>query len=246
MAEATARQVPTQWLLIICATLIAALFVDFNTEDANTSGAIYPAKNANRLVLAADTQQLEFQHIANQWQLVAPLAAPANPQVIEHLLSSNLRSARSYALGDIAQIDGQRTVARLMIDENLFEFKSIEPVSGLRYVVAADRIYLQSDRVVPLIQADPQMAMNRKIAISCGTAATPCTPVTLEASHLVQHDTRQVASGEIDLQLANGKIESYSLYNANGRVALHRPGTTFRYVLDPATTTQLGLPPPKT
>ncbi len=245
MADISARQIPTHWIVIACAALLITLGVDHNAQKTQLSrSAIFSTSNAAQLVLGNDQRQIEFTRIDNQWHVLLPFAAPANPQVIEHMLASNHRSARSYSLTDIPQIASLPNVARLEIDQHVFEFKTIEPVSGLRYVVANDRIYLHPDRVVPLIQADVQMAANRKIADICGAQTTPCAAATLEASHLLALEADQIALGEIDIQLANGKTETYSLYNADDQVALHRQGTGYLYVLDPTTTAQLGLSPP--
>ncbi len=245
MAEVLDRRLSTTWVLAICTILLLALAADYwwqSTENHHADG-IYPDATGTRLVLKTEHQPaLEFERSDNGWQLTSPLKAPANPQVIDHLLASNYRASRSYPLSAIPEIADQTAIARLGIDNQWFEFKSIEPVSGLRYVVAADRIYLQPDRVVPLIQAGVQMAIDRKIAEVCGSKANECDPVALAASHLVAHESGDASAGEIDLKLASGKTESYTLYNEGDLHALHRVGTTFRYVLAADTAALLGLP----
>ena len=245
MAEVPDRRLSTAWILAICTLLLLALAADYwwQSTENHRADNIYPDASATKLLLKTEHQPtLEFERGDDGWQLTSPLKAPANPQVIDHLLASNYRASRSYPLSAIPEIAGQTAIARLAIDNQWFEFKSIEPVSGLRYVVAADRIYLQPDRVVPLIQAGVQMAIDRKIADVCGSVANECNPVALAASHLAAHESSDASTGEIDLKLASGKTESYTLYNEGELHALHRAGTTFRYVLAASTAAQLGLP----
>lgn len=247
MADSALWRLPTSWLAVICVTLLAALFTDrwWQSTDRQHSATIHPLPQNPTIELSAEGQlAMSFQHRNGSWQLTTPLRAPANQRVVEQLLASNRYTSRSYPLDEIPTIAHEPTRARLGIDGHWLEFKSIEPVSGLRYVVANDRIYLQPDRVVPLLQAGVQFALDRRLATVCGSADDACNPIAIEATQLIAHRPDEPAAGEIDVLLANGKKQSYTLYTTGRQIALHRRGTQFRYVLPTESAEQLGLSPP--
>lgn len=141
------------------------------------SPAIYPIKAADTIELKYQDQLvLALRKADNEsWLVTAPFHAPAIDSRVALLLDANYQTSRSYAETELKvgnssnhsnnpQSSADNSVqplfsdlfsdpVELRVNDHLFKLGMVEPVSQLRYVSANDRIYLQADYVIPLLQS---------------------------------------------------------------------------------------------
>jgi len=141
--------------LLIAGILAAAILGD---------GTLYSRPSpANRIFSNSAPEQItvtqhgnvlmEFSRKSERWLLTKPQIAPASEARIQTLLDSNMHNHRSYAATQLP-VDKLFTDSVIVqIDDHRFSFGQIEPVSQQRYVQAGDKIYLQPDEVIPVLQA---------------------------------------------------------------------------------------------
>ena len=133
--------------------------------------AIYPLDDPRSIEIRYREELLLALHKAEDqsWQITAPFQAPANASRVALLLDSNVQTTRSYTTQDIVAKDlvakknkntiehtlppGFADPVELQINNQTFLIGDIEPVSQLRFVSAKDRIYLQADHIIPLLQS---------------------------------------------------------------------------------------------
>lgn len=230
--------------------LVSVLAADYwlKPGSGKASVTVYPEHPVQTIHVSANgAPAIQLSAGAEGWELTAPFEAPALNNAIDILLASNRYAERSYHSDAIPAIADDQIEATLALDDATFEFGPIEPVSGLRYVKAAGRVFLQPDRVVPLIRAGMQALLDQRIATDlCAADDFACTaPTSLHAARLVPHRSTEPPAERIRLATANGQYITFSLYNTGHHVELHRAGRSYRYVVAPHTARELALLQPE-
>ena len=158
--------------IIALALIIGAVSegVLYNLPD--TDPAIYPFNDATAIeVKYKHNVVLALSKAEDEWLVTSPFHAPAKASRVALLLESNYQTARSYNQEDLPADIGDESGSfsdpvELRIDNNLFLLGNIEPVSQLRYVSANNKVYLQADHIVPLLQSPGSTFTNLRIAKS--------------------------------------------------------------------------------
>ncbi len=160
-------------LAIIALVLIIGAISDgvlYNQVDHQP--AIYPFNDARTIeVKYQDKVLLTLLKTDDEWQVTHPFHAPAIMSRVSLLLESNNQTNRSYSADDLKHIFGNEPAAfpdpvELSVDNNLFLLGDIEPVSQLRYVSANNKVYLQADHIVPMLQSPKSTFTNLNITKS--------------------------------------------------------------------------------
>ncbi len=110
---------------------------------------------------------IAIQKNKTNWQLMQPIAAPANNTRIKLLLS--ILNARSYAQlshandATLAQLGFDNTNTILKLNDESFQFGDIEAISKRRYVLHNGIIHLVDDSVAPLLNANAASFIDNKL-----------------------------------------------------------------------------------
>jgi len=106
-----------------------------------------------------DNVVIALHKAKDEWLVTAPFHAPARQSRVALLLDSNNQTARSYMPEELKTSTNNNfsnsflDPIELRVNGNLFLLGDIEPVSQLRYVSANNKVYLQADHIVPLLQS---------------------------------------------------------------------------------------------
>jgi len=224
--------------------MIALLLFDMQQPDQPVS-SIYPVGTPAQIELRHSSQSTSilFEQQHTGWQMMRPLQAPAKQSIIDALLASNHYTQRRYERDEIAEPLTEQVVATLLINGHRFDFASTEPVSGLRYVLANNQVYLQPERVAALASASIAALLDTTIAEQvCLAEDLHCQqPTEVIASAIVAHDNTDRAIASHVLKTVSGEQQTLAVYEHDGLIALHRPGTGFRYIISEATAQRTGL-----
>ena len=152
-------------LLSLIAILFAAILLDGKLYNRPiTKRLIHPIEQATSVkVLVENELLLAIEKSGDQWQQTHPVSAPALSSRVQLLLDSNNQSERQYAASDLPVDDIFKDPIVLKIDKAEFIIGAIEPVSNLRYVKTQNKVYLQPDTLLPLLNAAGSVFIDLKI-----------------------------------------------------------------------------------
>lgn len=192
---------------------------------------------------------MAFQHRDGRWHLTYPFAAPVNTTRIDALLHSNTQSARSYNKNEINAADLFSDAIVLRTAEREFQFGELEPVSGLRYVSANKKIYLQSDTVIPMLRAGPGAFVDLTITSTpTSVLINDEVPSGIESwSHLTAlglvatEQLESIAKARITINNKQHDSTVYHLHSYNGSAALVPDNAEYGYVLSIRQSEDLGI-----
>jgi hypothetical protein len=98
---------------------------------------------------------LTLQRRESGWFLIAPVAAPANPELIRQLLKITQAVCPLHypaAELELSRLQLEPPLLRLMLNDRVLAFGGIEPLDQQRYVRIGDTVYLCTDRYYYLLQ----------------------------------------------------------------------------------------------
>lgn len=152
-------------LLAVIGLLGVGILLDgtlYNKAPLQT--AIHPIADAKTIEINIKDQAIvRLKKTGKQWLQIYPIEAPALSLRVQPLLDTNKYNQRSYALVELPHKDIFTNKVTLKIDAAEYQFGAIEPVSKLRYVRSGDRVYLQPDKVLPMLSAADNVFMDLKV-----------------------------------------------------------------------------------
>lgn len=90
-------------------------------------------------------QPIALEKRGEEWFLISPLAARADPVQMQRLLAiAGAKSPARLAATDLARFELDRPAARLTIDSQAFEFGIVSDVSREQYVLTGETVYAVS------------------------------------------------------------------------------------------------------
>jgi len=208
---------------------------------------IYPISDAQSVEVYFDDELLlGFTKADDLWRQSHPTKAPVQQQRVQVLLDTNKTSPRHYNVSDVPADEIFKDSFTLRIDSKEYQLGTTEPVGNLRYVKAADKVYLQPDKVLPILSAANNAFIDLGITdqvqhISVGETSLEHTEEwsNLMAVSVIAETASQTPGTEIKLTqnrqtsklIARHSDAGYTLTTENG----------FQYLLDPQTAESLGL-----
>ena len=137
----------------------------------------------------------------------------------------------------------------LHIDGNQFRLGELEPVSQLRYVYANQRVYLQPDFIIPLLQSgssaftDLQVTGNvLKVSIDKNTINETRHWDNLKAIAILKRPAPEISPiATIKITESPDTTRSFALYAETNGVILVEEKQEFGYLLANQQTSELGL-----
>ncbi len=153
----------SRYLINVSLILLIAGLYWLNTSKTVTDNNISPltaiaSDTINKITISRSASpDITLKKTASDWQLTAPLHAPANTTRIELLLS--LLTTHSYAQSSqqnqhLAKFGLAPSSISLQLNDELFQFGDIEQVSEHRYVLYNNIIHLINDKITPLLSAN--------------------------------------------------------------------------------------------
>jgi hypothetical protein len=140
--------------------------------------------------LELDTIKLQKKAVG--WQLISPLQAPANNTRIKLLLS--ILNTPSYAqlqqtdTATLTQLGFNDASTTLQLNNDSFQFGTIEPISQRRYVLYNNRVHLIDDNVAPLLKANATSFIDNKL-LPLEQQVSKISLPTLNQQQMVSTDT---------------------------------------------------------
>lgn len=152
-------------LLAVIGILSIGILLDGTLYNkAPETSAIYPLADIESVEAHNDDQLiLAIKKTHGNWLQTYPASAPVQSLRVQPLLDTNKYNQRSYALNELPQAEIFSDPITLKLNEAVFQFGTIEPVSNLRYVRSGERVYLQPDTVLPMLSAADNVFVDLKI-----------------------------------------------------------------------------------
>lgn len=128
---------------------------------------VFDAGSIERIEIArADADRVVIEKSGDQWQLTAPLRVPADKFLVDSLLGLATATVHARFAADTVELaqfmlDRPRIIARF--DEREISFGETDALSGRRYILSDDIVYLIDDTVFRLISGDPVTLMSRQL-----------------------------------------------------------------------------------
>ena len=155
---------------LLLLTLVAALaaflyFVPREEPPAPPVISTIAADSIDQISINRSGQtELRFSRLADGWQMLAPLTAPALPNRIKAIL--DLLHARSHAQYDPAELDldssGLRSPAVILkLNGYEFRFGNATALADGRYLLFQNQVYLINDGLYQQLQQPPEFFVQR-------------------------------------------------------------------------------------
>ncbi len=238
---------------LIACVLFTAIMLDGKAYNRTPERVgIYSLPDRPTVTLKKDNgpePKLSFSHLRGRWFLTEPFIAPAISARIEALMSANTVTSRSYRAEEL-DIDALFKDAVIMeIGAKSFKFGQLEPVSQQRYVLAGQRVYLQSDNVVPLLQAGANAFIDLSLTDSVKAVAINNKKLEIIDAWSNLNSPGLIPSAKISnppvahinvTTSDNLKIQ-LELYSVDNFAVLHSSGEHYGYLLSAAQAEALQL-----
>ncbi|MGB0865055.1 MAG: hypothetical protein ACPGSC_01020 [Granulosicoccaceae bacterium] len=139
---------------VLALAIVAWLDHQNKLPERRVSGAATPPDASLVAFVNANNINTELRRQNGLWQLTLPVQHSARESRVNRLLELlDERFSEGFDLADVnavaAQLDD--TARLLQLDNNLYRFGGLEPVSGKRYVQLEDKVLLLEDRYLPLM-----------------------------------------------------------------------------------------------
>ncbi|HET6725534.1 MAG TPA: DUF4340 domain-containing protein [Gammaproteobacteria bacterium] len=107
-----------------------------------------------------------FKYMDGRWQMLEPVAAPADAATIKNWLTSAHETAsRSYPVKtlDLAQLGLKPPKLTLTLNDQTLAFGASNPISHQRYIRHGDTVYLVNDMLFYQLQGDPLSFVSKRL-----------------------------------------------------------------------------------
>lgn len=239
-------------VVVVVAVLLAAGILSDGVfyRRPTVTDQIFAGEPPGHITIAQNGRTvMAFSKASGSWLLTEPSIAPASEARLQMLLESNHQSQRSYEPSQLPLETLFADPVILQLNEHQFSFGQIEPVSKMRFVHAGEKIYLQADHVIPLLQAGPNAFIDLQVSGQVHT-------VSIGQKSLSNIDNWQglralgvVAMSAVDrspitsvrLQDAEKKLSVLDVYSINDSLVLQPQNASYGFLLSSAQVTDLGL-----
>lgn len=143
-------------------------------------------------IIRANSETIVITKQQNGWQLTQPIKAKANDTRIELILS--ILASPSYAQlavsdqTELTRFGITDNATRLLLNDQLFQFGTTEPLSKQRYVAYDNIVHLIEDQVIPLLNANVASYIENRLIASDNTIKQLTLPL-LTADNQLTNDT---------------------------------------------------------
>lgn len=239
-------------VVIFIATLLAVgILLDgkaYNRVPPQQS--IYPITDARTVKISNnDRVIIAFEKTADRWLQTIPTSAPVSGERVQFLIDSNHQTNRRYATSELPVTDLFNDAVKLDIDGYTFTFGPLEAVSKQRYVLAEDTVYLQADRVLPMLHAGTSAFIDltmttdvKQVSIAGEQQDNAHSWSRLKALGVIGRqkiNTDSITSVQLEQQ--DKRRKQFNLHRQNGTTILISSADLFGYILSPQQSSLLGL-----
>ncbi len=154
----------SRYLINLTLILFAIALYWFNnqtdkTQSADMSVSPISSHDINRIMIErADRDSIVINKQNDQWRLISPLQARANPTRVKLILSLlSTPSIKQLAITpdtELSQYDIAATSTTLTLNGSKFIFGGVETLSKNRYILIDQTLHLVSDQIAPLLNAN--------------------------------------------------------------------------------------------
>lgn len=157
----------TNLLLLVVAVLLVWLMTESKvTDSAYITDKIQAAQVNQITILRHDQQSIHLQR-DQQWRLSQPVNVRANQTRINLLLSLLQQPVHQQIpvtqTTDLAEFGLLQPELSLVFNEYHFAFGNTEPLSGYRYILHDQQIYLINDDISPLLGASASSFVDNRL-----------------------------------------------------------------------------------
>ena len=119
------------------------------------------------MIERADRDSIVINKLEDEWRLVSPVKARANPTRVELILSLvNTPSNKQLTITpdtELSQYNITADSTKLTLNDSQFNFGGVEALSKNRYILSNKTLHLVSDRVAPLLNANPTSFVDNRL-----------------------------------------------------------------------------------
>lgn len=185
---------------IILLILIIGLYWFVNQEESPVSSAtnlfsLSPHDVSNITIQRQDRDEIALRKQDNNWHITQPFQADANAVRIKLLLnvlnSVPYRQFKPEKSTQLKQFNLAPAPITLHLNDHVFHFGDIEPLSKHRYVYHQESIYLFDDAVVPLLNSSASSFIDNHLIAhnqSLTKLTLPSITLKLENGHWKSND----------------------------------------------------------
>lgn len=143
----------------------------FTSESPIHTLSLTPSHEINYIIIKRDAlDNITLQKKADGWEVTQPIQAQANATRVSLLLSLLSHSAHEKlevtATTSLNKFGLKPENLSLHLNNDIFIFGNIEPISKHRYVLHKRIIYLIEDDVTPMMRANPTSFINNRLLAS--------------------------------------------------------------------------------
>lgn len=146
---------------LILVLLIVGLYFFINQDDTdnNSANKLIDVGNSSIQTITitrVNIGKIVLEKSATDWQIIQPLTARANNiriDLVLSLLHSPSHGQLSVGDHDLAQFGLAPAKVKLQLNQHIFQFGDIEPISKRRYVLHNNLVHLIDDQISPLLNA---------------------------------------------------------------------------------------------
>jgi hypothetical protein len=157
----------TNLLLLVVAVLLVWLMTESKVADSAYITDKVQAAQVNQITIVRLEQQSIHLQRDQQWQLSQPVNVRANQTRINLLLSLLQQPVHQQIpvtqTTDLAEFGLQQPELSLVFNEYQFAFGDTEPLSGYRYILHNEQIYLVNDDISPLLGASASSFVDNRL-----------------------------------------------------------------------------------
>ncbi|HET7306749.1 MAG TPA: DUF4340 domain-containing protein [Gammaproteobacteria bacterium] len=164
----------TRWwlnigLLVVLVALGLVIWYQPGTKNKKPKTKITtlaPASIKTIRITQPNQKAAVFKLEDGQWQMLKPIAAPADSALIKNWLASvDETSTRSYPVEglDLKQFGLKPPKLTLTLNNQKLEFGSSDPLDHQRYIRRGDTVYLANDMLFYQLQGDPLSFVSKRL-----------------------------------------------------------------------------------
>ncbi len=119
------------------------------------------------MIERADRDSIIINKLEDEWRLISPLKARANPTRVELILSLvNTPSNKQLTITpntELYQYNITADSTKLTLNDSQFNFGGVEALSKDRYILANKTLHLVNDRIAPLLNANATSFVDNRL-----------------------------------------------------------------------------------
>ncbi|HET7570403.1 MAG TPA: DUF4340 domain-containing protein [Gammaproteobacteria bacterium] len=135
-------------------------------KPKTTITTLVPASIKTIRIAQPNQKTAVFKRQGGHWQMLKPIAAPADGALIKNWLASvDEASTRSYPIKglDLKQFGLKPPKLTLTLNDQKLEFGSSDPLDHQRYIRRGDTVYLANDMLFYQLQGDPLSFVSKRL-----------------------------------------------------------------------------------